>query len=71
MDRVLMYFATLYRQTGDLSRLKMVPLKTRRLQLQRLSQPEAEWIRDVLTREGEAFGTRAILDNEGRLHLQW
>lgn len=70
-DLVLMYFATVDRSNASLQRLEMVPLKTRRFRLHHTSRAEAEWVRDVLTREGERFGTRALLRDANRLELQW
>jgi poly-gamma-glutamate capsule biosynthesis protein CapA/YwtB (metallophosphatase superfamily) len=68
---VLMYFATVAPSTGHLLHLNLTPFVTRRFRLHRGGSLEAEWIRDLLNREGKCFGTRAILDAGNRLSLEW
>jgi poly-gamma-glutamate synthesis protein (capsule biosynthesis protein) len=66
----LMYFATLDRSSGQLERLRMHPMRIRRFRLQHASASEAEWLRQMLGREGERFGTR-VKDVDGSLELDW
>jgi poly-gamma-glutamate synthesis protein (capsule biosynthesis protein) len=68
---VLMYFATVNPSTGDLISFKMTPFEIRRLQLHRAGRPEAEWLSDVLNREGARFGTKTILNTDNQLEMQW
>jgi poly-gamma-glutamate synthesis protein (capsule biosynthesis protein) len=68
---VLMYFVTLDPSTGDLVRLRMIPLKIKRLQLHRAGNLEAAWLQDVLNREGECLGTRMLLDADNSLLVEW
>ena len=67
---VLMYFVAVNPSTGNLIRLEMTPLEMRRMQLHHVRLSEAKWLRDLLNREGECLGTRAILHGR-HLQLQW
>ena len=70
-DLVLMYFPTVERGSGKLSRLDMTPLRIRSFRLQRASERDVRWLRDTLTREGAAFATAARLEDDGTLSLEW
>lgn len=67
-DLVLLYFPTLDR-TGRLRRLRMSPMRIRRMRLNRASLEEAEWLRDTLDRISGAFGVAVGLA-DGRLVLR-
>jgi hypothetical protein len=41
------------------------------LRINRAIRKEAQWLADVLNREGQSLGTRAILGEDLRLALQW
>jgi poly-gamma-glutamate synthesis protein (capsule biosynthesis protein) len=66
----LMYFPTLDVLTGRLVRLTMTPTRVERFRVIRASPEEAQWLGDVLTREGQRFGTRASLTEDQVLTLQ-
>ncbi len=70
-DLTLMYFATLEPASGRLRSLRMTPMRVRRFQENRASASEAEWLRQVLSREGERFGTHAVLEADDTLTLRW
>lgn len=70
-DLSLMYFAGVDPSTGKLVHLRMVPTQMMRFRVNRASQEDAEWLRDILNREGRRFGTRVELDKEGILSLKW
>ena len=70
-DLGLMYFPTIDTQTGRLERLRMTPTQVRRFRINRAASADARWLADVVTREGAHFGTRADVDADGRLELQW
>lgn len=70
-DLGLMYFPTIDTQTGRLERLRMTPTQVRRFRINRAASADARWLADVVTREGAHFGTRADIDADGRLELQW
>ncbi|MFR9802348.1 CapA family protein [Pseudonocardia sp. RS010] len=57
-DLRLAYLATLDPTTGALRRLRMVPLRSRRLRLQRASAEDAEWLAATLDRAGRPYGSR-------------
>lgn len=68
---VLAYFVTVDPATGKLLRLEMRPFKTERFQLHRAGCEDAQWLQDMLSREGRRFGTRVKLETGGRLVLEW
>lgn len=70
-DLVLMYFPTLRLSDGALQRLTMVPLQIRNFRLNRTSRDDAEWLRDVLSREGKRYGTRVDIGADNALTLDW
>ena len=70
-DLSLMYFADVQPSSGRLARLQMVPLQMRRLQLRRADSDDVTWLSNVLTREGQLFGTRVSQAAEDTLALEW
>jgi poly-gamma-glutamate synthesis protein (capsule biosynthesis protein) len=68
-DLVLMYLPTLDARTGQLTRLRMVPLQIFRFSLRRASEADASWLSEVLTRESRPFGTKVKSAN-GRLEVE-
>lgn len=70
-DLTLMYFVSLDAATKHLTRLEMTPMRLRRLRVNRASRPEAEWLQQVLNREGKKFATSVDLGQDNRLHLRW
>jgi len=54
----LLYFPRIERATGRLLRLAMVPVHRWRLQLQRAGEADANWLMDMLNREGREQGAR-------------
>jgi poly-gamma-glutamate synthesis protein (capsule biosynthesis protein) len=67
----LMYFLSLEARTGRLQRFEMMPTRLQKLRINRASREEARWLVDVLNREGQPLGTRAIPGEDLRLVLQW
>ena len=70
-DLTLMYFPTIALAGGELLQLRLVPLQIRRFRLRRAARADAEWLRDLLNREGAALGTRAELRPDGSMLLGW
>jgi len=70
-DLGCMYFVTLDPLTGNLVDLQMTPTQIKRFKVNRASKVDALWLRDTLTREGRAFGTRAELSRDNILKLRW
>jgi poly-gamma-glutamate synthesis protein (capsule biosynthesis protein) len=70
-ELTLMYFVSMDPRTGRLSRLDLVPLRIRNFRLQRASREEAQWLGDLLDREGRVWGVRIRLDDDGTLAARW
>lgn len=70
-DLVLMYFPTIRRSDNRLVQLEMVPLQLRRFRLNRASTGDTQWLKESLSRNGEAFGTCVELGPDGTLMLRW
>ncbi|MGX1881513.1 CapA family protein [Streptomyces sp. NPDC055287] len=56
-DLRLLYFPSLDASTGELTGLRIAPLRARRLTLHHASAEDADWLCHALTRAGQAFGT--------------
>jgi poly-gamma-glutamate synthesis protein (capsule biosynthesis protein) len=70
-DLGLMYFARMEAATGTLLELTMTPTQVRKFRVQRAGRGDAQWLGDVLSREGKALGTRVEIDKDNRLALRW
>jgi poly-gamma-glutamate synthesis protein (capsule biosynthesis protein) len=70
-DLALMYFVSMDPATGRLARLHMMPTQTRRFRVNRATTEDAEWLRDILNKEGEKLGTRVELNDDEMLALYW
>jgi poly-gamma-glutamate capsule biosynthesis protein CapA/YwtB (metallophosphatase superfamily) len=70
-DLAVMYFASVDPSTGMLLRLQMTPTQTRRFRVNRASNADAEWLKDLLNREGERFGNRVVRNEDNTLTLTW
>ena len=68
-DLALMYFPTLDVRTGELVRLRIVPLQIFRFSLRRASPTDAAWLGKVITRESGQFGTR-VNYRDGSLEVE-
>jgi poly-gamma-glutamate synthesis protein (capsule biosynthesis protein) len=68
-DLSLMYFPSVNPLTGELVRLRMIPMRIQRFRLRKASFAEGEWLRDVLNREGLQFDTRVKLQMDQSLEL--
>lgn len=67
----LMYFPEVDPATGKLVTLKLVPMKINKFRLNKSSKNEAEWLQEMLIREGKDLGTRVRLENDNSLWLEW
>lgn len=65
------YFLTLDADSGRLADLAVVPFRSVRFRLQRADRSEAEWLRQLLDREGKPLGTTATLAEDGVSVLRW
>jgi poly-gamma-glutamate capsule biosynthesis protein CapA/YwtB (metallophosphatase superfamily) len=70
-DLALMYFPAVARTTGQLLALAMVPMRIRKMKLNRASASEAAWLQERLDQVSAAFGCRVDLLGNGRLALRW
>ncbi|MEU2063336.1 CapA family protein [Streptomyces sp. NPDC013455] len=66
-DLRLLYLASLERGTGRLTGLRMVPLRARRMRLERASEADTAWLRTILDGHARAFGTRVEHADDGTL----
>ncbi len=69
-DLGLMYFATLNSFTGQLVNLQMIPTQIKRLRVQGASTVDVLWLRELLNREGERFGTQVQWNQNQTLTLE-
>ncbi|HXH84286.1 MAG TPA: CapA family protein [Candidatus Tectomicrobia bacterium] len=68
-DLVLMYFAEVDVRGPRRPRLRMTPLRIRRMRLNHASDDEARWLRDTIMEASREFGSRVDLAPDGRLVL--
>jgi poly-gamma-glutamate synthesis protein (capsule biosynthesis protein) len=70
-DLALIYLATLDPRDGRLVAAELVPMQLRRFRLNRVQEPDARWLCDLLNRLGGAKGTQVQLEADHRMTLQW
>jgi poly-gamma-glutamate capsule biosynthesis protein CapA/YwtB (metallophosphatase superfamily) len=70
-DLALMYFVGLDSRTGQLVSARLVPMKMRRFRLERAPASDAESLSDLLNELGAPFGTRARLNKDKSIMLEW
>lgn len=70
-DLSLMYFADIDAASGDLVRLRLIPLHIRRMRLERASSADGEWLAHRLDRESAPFGVRVLRQEDGALSASW
>ncbi|GDY29016.1 hypothetical protein GTS_06490 [Gandjariella thermophila] len=64
-DLRLLYFATLYPDTGALAELRMVPMRAWRMRLVPAPPEDAAWLRRTVQEASREFGTRIGVDHDG------
>ncbi len=70
-DLSLMYFVSMEPSTGQLLSLKMIPTQIKYFKVNRAKEKDVLWLKNVLSREGERFGTRVTLNEDHSFLLQW
>ncbi|SEM96760.1 poly-gamma-glutamate synthesis protein (capsule biosynthesis protein) [Nitrosospira multiformis] len=70
-DLTLMYFVRAEPQTGKMVSLSMVPMQVRHFRLNRTSDDDASWLKNILNREGKKLGTSVELAADNTLMLRW
>lgn len=68
-DLRLLYFASLVPGTGQLARLSMTPMQSRRMRLQHASRQDARWLRQVIGDASRPFATRIDMEADGSLRV--
>ncbi len=69
-DLTLMYFCDLDPATGRMAAAALRPMQIRRFQVVDAPFKDAQWLRDLLSRQGRVLGTDARLARDGTLRLQ-
>ncbi|ARP69444.1 hypothetical protein LK07_06300 [Streptomyces pluripotens] len=69
-DLRLLYLASVEPTTGRLTGLRMVPLRARRMRLERAPAEDTAWLRESLARCSRDFGTRIEHGDEGTLAVR-
>jgi poly-gamma-glutamate capsule biosynthesis protein CapA/YwtB (metallophosphatase superfamily) len=69
-DLRLLYFASVHPDTGDLLQLRMVPMQARRMRLHRADDGDVAYLRDVVNRACDGFGSHVHVTPDRRLTLR-
>jgi len=69
-DLRLFYFALIEPDSGKLATLQMMPLRARRMRLERACHQDAEWLRSTLQHISGRFDTRVELDIDAHLTVR-
>jgi poly-gamma-glutamate capsule biosynthesis protein CapA/YwtB (metallophosphatase superfamily) len=64
-DLTLMYFPSFDPSTGELRRLRLMPMQIRHFRLNRVVERDARWLKDTLNRECKRFGVQVELNEDG------
>ena len=70
-DLVLMYFATVAADTGDVIGVQLSPMRIKRLKLTRPVDADVVWLRDTLERVSAPYGAHVDLAANAQLTLRW
>jgi poly-gamma-glutamate capsule biosynthesis protein CapA/YwtB (metallophosphatase superfamily) len=65
------YFVELDSQTGQLESARLVPMQMRRFRVEHTSAADAHLLCDLLNELGKQFGTRARLNKDKSVMLEW
>ncbi|MER7795405.1 CapA family protein [Streptomyces sp. NPDC097640] len=68
-DLRLLYFVAVAPDTGELTGIRMVPMRARRMRLRHATLGDSRWLRGVLDRVSSAHGSRVVLGRDGALSL--
>lgn len=69
-DLRLLYFVTVDPVDGRFHEVRIVPMRSRRMRLERATAEDSRWVRDVLSRISRAYGSRVELDPDGTLTVR-
>ena len=68
-DLRLLYFASIDSESGSLAALRMVPMRMRRMRLERAPNDDAEWLRASVAEMSRRFVTRIDISTDGMLKV--
>jgi poly-gamma-glutamate synthesis protein (capsule biosynthesis protein) len=68
---VALYLPRLDPASGGLAGLSILPLRLRRMRLERAPAEDARWLAATLDRESRPFGCRVRPDANGALAVRW
>ena len=69
-DLALMYFATVDRDAGALTALRMIPMRIMNFKANRARREDAGWLRDAINRESRRFRFEVALHADDHLELR-
>jgi poly-gamma-glutamate synthesis protein (capsule biosynthesis protein) len=69
-ELALLYFPEFDRHSGIMRTLNMVPMRRRRLRLERADAADSAWLQQTMDRECRALGCRVELGADGTLALR-
>jgi poly-gamma-glutamate synthesis protein (capsule biosynthesis protein) len=70
-DLSLMYFVSMEPSTGKLADLRMIPTQIKYFKVNKAKKTDVLWLKNILNREGEKFGTHVELDKDNSFLLRW
>ena len=70
-ELALMYLPELDPASGRLVRMTVIPTCIRRFRVNRASEKDSAWLREMLNREGRLFGSSFEPQPDGALELRW
>jgi poly-gamma-glutamate synthesis protein (capsule biosynthesis protein) len=70
-DLSLMYFVDVEPLTGKLTGLRMIPTQIKYFKVNKARGRDVLWLKNILNREGNKFGTRVELNEDNSMLLQW
>jgi poly-gamma-glutamate synthesis protein (capsule biosynthesis protein) len=70
-DLSLMYFVNMEPSTGKLAGLRMIPTQIKNFKVNKAKKTDVLWLKNMLNREGEKFGTHVALNEDNSFSLQW
>ncbi|AYY12383.1 CapA family protein [Actinobacteria bacterium YIM 96077] len=68
-DLRAMYLASVRPESGELARLRIVPMRTRTMRLERAPDADVTWLASTLSTVSEPFGVRVVETADGLLNV--
>lgn len=70
-DFPVMFFPSIDMESGSLTDLRLVPMHLKKMQLEKTSIQDARWLKNILNRESEKWGTHFELTPNQLSQLNW